>query len=236
MDSIKHFFGSMTGAEESDHQYYAQGVSQGGVLVAVTVPDSRADDAMDVLDQCGATEIEDGAGTTTGVSSGTTGASTGTTARTAGAIPATTTVGGGAVSGRDTLAGTGEQAIPVVQEELQVGKRAVQRGGVRVYSHLVSTPVEESINLREEHVRVQRTPVNRPASEADFQAFKEGTVELVETAEEPVVSKQARVVEEVAVGKEVSERTETIRDSVRHTEVEVEDVVQDKVRSTTSGL
>jgi uncharacterized protein (TIGR02271 family) len=241
MDSIKHFFGSMTGADESDHQYYAQGVSRGGVLVAVTTQDNnRADDAIDILDQCGATEIEDGTGATAS-----TGTSTST--RTAGTVGATTTVGGGtlATGNREALAeddvvggrraGVTGEAIPIVEEDLQVGKREVRRGGVRVYSHLVSTPVEESINLREEHARVQRTPVNRPASEADFQAFKEGTIEVVETAEEPVVSKQARVVEEVSVGKEVTERTETIRDSVRHTEVDVEEVTPEIGRSTTAG-
>jgi uncharacterized protein (TIGR02271 family) len=94
--------------------------------------------------------------------------------------------------------------------------------------------VEESVQLREEHVRVQRNPVNRPASEADFNAFKEGTIELTETTEEPVVSKRARVVEEVVVGKDVTERTETVRDTVRKTDVEVEEVGPDQVRNTKS--
>ena len=127
-------------------------------------------------------------------------------------------------------------AIPVVEEELRVGKREVNRGGVRVYSHVTERPVEEDVQLREEHVRVQRNPVNRPASEADFQAFKEGTVELTETTEEPVISKQARVVEEVVVGKDVTDRTQTVRDSVRRTDVEVEEVAPEQLRNTkTSG-
>jgi len=129
-----------------------------------------------------------------------------------------------------TTAGTA--SIPIVEEELQVGKREVQRGGVRVYSHVVATPVEEEIRLREEHVRIQRNAVNRPATEADFQAFKEGSVELTETGEEAVVSKQARVVEEVTVGKDVSERTETVKDTVRRTEVEVEEIPGQELRKT----
>src|SRR5437764_3366736 len=51
-------------------------------------------------------------------------------------------------------------AIPVVEEQLKVGKREVQRGGVRVFSRVVETPVNESVNLREEHVNVERRPVN----------------------------------------------------------------------------
>ena len=78
------------------------------------------------------------------------------------------------------------------------------------------------MQLREEHVTIERQPVDQPASAADIDAFKEGTLEIRETAEEPVVAKTARVVEEVRVGKEVSERTETVSDTVRKTDVEVE--------------
>lgn len=112
--------------------------------------------------------------------------------------------------------------IPVVAEELKVGKRVVERGGIRVFRHVTETPVRESVQLREEHVRVERHAVDKPATEADMAALKEGSMELRETAEEPVVSKTARVVEEVEVGKEVTQRTEQIEDTVRRTEVEIE--------------
>ena len=121
-----------------------------------------------------------------------------------------------------TRAGDATRAIPVVEEELQVGKRQVLRGGIRVYSHLVEEPVEEDVQLREEHVRVERRPVNRSASAADLRAGQEEVIEVQEFAEEPIVAKQARVVEEVRVGKDISERTETIRDTLRHTEVDVQ--------------
>jgi uncharacterized protein (TIGR02271 family) len=113
-------------------------------------------------------------------------------------------------------------AIPVVQEELKVGKREVQRGGVRVFSRVVETPVNESVSLREEHVSVERRPVDQPISTTDAAAFKEQSIELREKAEEAVVQKSARVVEEVVVGKEATQRQQNISDSVRHTEVQVE--------------
>jgi uncharacterized protein (TIGR02271 family) len=119
---------------------------------------------------------------------------------------------------------TGEEArIPVVEEELRVGKRQVERGGVRVHTEIESQPVEEQVRLREERVRVERRPVDRPASEADFNAMHEGTIEVSEMAEEAIVDKRARVVEEVVVGKEVAEHTETIRDTIHRTDVEVEE-------------
>ena len=114
--------------------------------------------------------------------------------------------------------------IPVVEEELVVGKRQVERGAVRVYSRVIETPVEENVVLREEHATVSRTPVNRNVTQADMDALRVQSIEVTEMEEVPVVSKSARVVEEVLVGKESSERTEQISDKVRKTQVDVEQV------------
>jgi uncharacterized protein (TIGR02271 family) len=115
-------------------------------------------------------------------------------------------------------------AVPVIVEELRVGKRAVLRGGVRVYSRVLEQPVEQSINLQDERVRVERQSVNRPATESDFITGRDEVIEVVEYSEEPVVSKDARVVEEVRINKEAGQRTETVRDKVRRTEVNVENL------------
>jgi len=117
----------------------------------------------------------------------------------------------------------GETTIPVVEEELQVGKREVERGGVRVESRVEEKPVTEQVQLREERVHVERRPVDRPVTNAD-EAFREGTLEVTERAEEAVVSKTARVVEEVVVGKQVEEHTETVHDTLRRTDVDVQEV------------
>jgi hypothetical protein len=93
---------------------------------------------------------------------------------------------------------------------------------VRLYTRVTETPVAQEVRLREEHVHVERHPVERPATEADLAAIPEGTIEVTATAEEPVVSRHARVVEEVVVSTDVEERTETVRDTVRHMEVDVE--------------
>ncbi len=235
MSSIKRFFSSFTEAGDEDRGYYSSGVSRDGAIVAVTVPDERVGVVEGKLKQYGAVDVDEENAGTVGTSAGfaqTVGAGVG--------IPAANTASG--VAGRasrssSTAADTnGGLAIPVVKEELLVGKHQVNRGGVRLYSHLVETPVEENVQLREEHVQVQRTPVDRAATEADFQGAKEGGIELTESAEEAVVSKQARVVEQVRVGKDVSERTQTVRDTVRRTEVEVEDLPGDNAtRTTTSG-
>lgn len=118
--------------------------------------------------------------------------------------------------------------LPVIEENLEVGKRDVQTGGARITSRIVERPVEERINLREEHVNVERTPVDRVISGTDVNAFKEEEFELTERAEVPVVNKEARVVEEISLNKEVEEREETIKDTLRNTEVTEEKIDPDK--------
>jgi uncharacterized protein (TIGR02271 family) len=120
--------------------------------------------------------------------------------------------------------GEGGETMKSVQEDLKVGKRVVQKGRVRIHRTMTETPVEEQVSLRDERAVIDRKQVDRPATEADLQtAFKDQDVEIRETSEEPVVSKSARVVEEVSIGKRSSERTETVRDSVRGTRIDVED-------------
>ena len=113
-----------------------------------------------------------------------------------------------------------EQRMQLAEEELAVGKRAVNRGTTRVRRYVVETPVEEQVNLRSESVSVERRPVtnDRPVTDANF---TDKVVEMTETDEEPVVSKQARIKEEVVIHKDASERTETVRDTVRREEAEV---------------
>ncbi len=118
---------------------------------------------------------------------------------------------------------TADEVIPVVEEQLVVGKRQVDRGGVRVRAYTVETPVQESVSLREEHVDVERRAVNTPVADTAG-LFQERAVELTETSEEVVVSKEARIVEELSVRKEAGERVETVSDKVRHTEVEVDEI------------
>ena len=140
----------------------------------------------------------------------------------------------GIESGRSSTAAnlTDEAAIPVIEEQLVIGKRNVERGGVRVFTRVVETPVEEQVTLREEHATFERRPVNRPISEADVDALQDRSIEIRETAEEAVVSKSAHVVEEVHIGKDTTERTQTVKDTVRKTEVEVDQIDEVETRAT----
>lgn len=202
-ERVKHFFGVFGEGEHSGHEGYTGSVERGGAIVSVRANDDDAADVADLLHEYGASEVEDRYATAS---------STGSAAGTDYA---------------DTRVEAGEQVIPIVQEELEVGKRQVNRGGVRVYSHVVETPVTENISLHDEKILVERRPVNRAANENDFSAGS-NVVELTATGEEAVVGKRSRVVEEVTVGKVGTDRTEQINDTVRHTEVDVEELPANK--------
>ena len=118
---------------------------------------------------------------------------------------------------------TGDESIKVMEERLRIGKREVASGAVRIRSYIVERPIEENVKLHEERVSVDRTPVDRPATSADLAgAFQERTIEARATSEEAVIAKEARVVEEIGLNKQATDRVETIHDTVRKTEVEIE--------------
>jgi hypothetical protein len=135
---------------------------------------------------------------------------------------------GGAPAGESGPPGViAEERIPMVEEELRIGKREVARGGARVRSHVREVPAEADVTLKQERLDADIRPVERRMEDADVQAaglLKPRVVELSEMREVPVVTKEAFVREEVVVRKTVEERVETIRDTVRRTEVDVEDL------------
>jgi uncharacterized protein (TIGR02271 family) len=144
--------------------------------------------------------------------------------------------GSGDLDRQGTIAGTGDMGaegyrggelnedgtVKVVEEQLSVGKRVVERGAVRVHSYVREQPVEADVELRSTRVVVERRPVDRAVSPGDI-AMQDQVLEARETAEEAVVAKQARVVEEIGLRTETEVEHETIRDTVRKTEVEIED-------------
>ena len=137
--------------------------------------------------------------------------------------PAPRNTGAKNVHGVTREATEDEISIPIIEEQIVVGKREVERGGARVRTTMTEKPVQETVSLREEKVTVERHKVDR-AVDANTDAFKEGTFDVTTKTEVPVVAKQTRVVEEVVVGKEMTEHTETVRDTVKRTDVEVDEI------------
>mgnify|MGYP002778225029 CR=1 FL=1 len=188
---------------EPDRRLYKEGVKRGGALLTVNVQDQYADEALRLIEGSNPVDLE----------------AREAEYRNAGylqdAAPAV------AAAGAATQL-AGEEHIPVVEERLVVGKREVERGGLRVRSYVREIPVEEQVRLREEHVEIERRPVGERLTGASADAFREREFEVTERAEEAVVAKEARVIEEVVVRKEETDHVEEIEDTVRRTEVEVD--------------
>ncbi len=221
---IRGFFHRLFGGDEDEHGHYQEALRRGNSIVAVTAEPDQIDRIARIMNDMGAVDIDRRADYYR--QTGYTGYDENSPAYTSKEARAD----------RDRFRNqAANTAIPVIEEELQVGKRAVQRGGVRVYSHVVDQPVEEQVNLRQERVRVERRPANRPVESGDLSRLKDQTIEVTEMAEEPVVNKRAVVREEVVVGKETIERTETIRDNVRRTEVRVDPIAGSDARTATES-
>lgn len=204
---------------EDDRSTYAEGLSRGGHLVTVTdLSSTQYDQVMDVLEDAGAVDIDERAENWR---------AEGWTGTYAGQGDLATDLPGGVAAASTTAGMTGgtsgrleEDTVPVVEERLRVGKRDTSHGRVRVRSYVVEEPVTETVRLEEERVEVDRRPVDRPAGE---DVFRDRTIEAEEFREEAVVQKEARVVEEVGLRRSHDSHEETISDTVRRTEVEVED-------------
>lgn len=205
---------------DEDRYSYAEGLSRGGYLVAVTgLTASQYDVALDILDDEGSIDLDEREESWR---------SEGWAGYDAGASEAYTLgadVSDASTTNSDTTRSLGadeDEVIPVVDERLIVGKRDVNLGRVRVRSYVREEGVSANVNLHEERVSIDRRPVDRPLTDADA-AFRDRTIEAEEHAEQAVVGKEARVTEEISLRKESSDRQETINDTVRKTEVEIED-------------
>ena len=201
--------------DESD--LYAEGIHRGHAMLIVRGNAGEQDRIITLLEACNPLDVE------TQAAQWRAAGWSGTYAARAAQTQPTMQAGRPITAG--SVAEDREEVIPVYEEHLRVGKREVGRGSVRVRSYVVETPVQEQVQLHEERVEIERRPVDRPATAADIgtEAFRDRTIEVTATAEEAVVAKDTRVKEEIVVRKEEEERTQTVSDTVRRTEVEVED-------------
>ena len=188
------FWANLFGSE--DTSVYDRSVEEGASVLTVRVPDDGVDRVTSILESHNPIDLDERA------------------------AQYTTEGGTGSAASNSHLA-SDEGTIRLAEESLAVGKRAVSGGTTRVRRYVVETPVEERVTLQDETVVIDRHPVTggQPVAE-----FTDKTIEMTETHEEPVVSKTARVTEEVSLHKKAKDRVETVRDTVRRDEVEVEQV------------
>lgn len=126
---------------------------------------------------------------------------------------------------QEARSGSEKRTLQEVEERVNVGKRRVIRGGVRARTRVSERPVEKQVNLEEEKVRVRHREADRELSPKEAErAFQEDSIEMTETAEEAQVRKAARLIGEVEISKSTTERQETVHETARKTEVDVEKI------------
>ena len=218
------FWSSLFGGESTDSAVYDRSLSSGSTVVTVKVPEQHKSRVVEILERHDPIDFDNRA-----ASYGTTQTTT-TTTTAAAPLPK---AAASQATAKPAVAANGDDTIKVMEERLVVGKRAVNNGGARVRSYVVETPVEEQVSLHSETVHIERRPVTdgRLVTDADF---GERSVEMTEHHEEAVVGKEARVVEEISLHKEASDRVETVRDTVRSTKVDVEQVPAVETAKTTT--
>jgi len=221
MEKVRTWFSSLfeEGSDREQADLYSEAYRRGHYIVVVDVRSEMVDQSAAILNKYGTVDLQRRSEQWR---------SSGYRGYDRNARPYTTEERDREISGLQS--DTGAVAIPVVQEEIQIGKQVVQRQGVRIHSYIEEKPVEEIVRLREERIDVQRRPVDRPATGEDL-TFKDRSVDVAAYGEEPVVGKTARVVEEVTVGKNVQERDQKVKETVRRKDVKVDKV--DAGRSAT---
>ena len=200
------------GAPEHDTSAYDRSIENGGSVVTVRSSDEHHDRISAILEKHNPIDLDQQAG------HGDNAEMARTTNRT---NSATRGSGSDALAARGTA--TGGDKMQLSEENLAVGKRATQGGTTRIRKYVVNTPVEEQVSLHSEKVTLDRRPVTDGRAVGEG-SFRDQAIEMTERGEEAVVSKTARVKEEIGLHREGSDRTETVKDNVRREEAEVEQV------------
>lgn len=215
----KGFWAELFGGEpDDDTEVYDRSVSAGASAVSVNVSDDHVPQVMEILESHKPIDIDERAESY--------GLTPSTTAR-------TPLVDNTPLAAATATRATDGGRLQLSEEALSIGKRVVNRGTTRIRRFVVETPVEEQVNLQDERVTIERRPVTdgRAVTDADF---SDKVIEMTETAEEAVVSKTARVKEEISLRKDVTERVETVRDTVRREDVEIVTVPGETTSTSTT--
>jgi uncharacterized protein (TIGR02271 family) len=196
--------------EQHEAEVYGKAVETGGVVLTVRAADPDVPKAIGILNQHNVVDVQDRA------------VQTGLLSK-AEAIPVAAAVAAAVPAKPLTSDVSKEQVLRLAEEQLEVGKKLIEQGTTRIRRFVTEKPVEAKVTLHEEHAQVVRRAVSDPSYVQDID-WSDQTVEVLETAEQAVVSKSSHIAEEVVVGKTGSDHVETIKDTVRRQQVEVERV------------
>ena len=207
---------------EYEGNVFSRAVDGGGTVLTVRVADTDADRAMQILHQIQPVDIEHRAAQLGIVAPAVEKPSV---------VPSAVPVAA-AVAATPVAKEASDQVLRLAEEQLQVGKEQYEAGTTKVRRYVVENPVEAQVSLHEEHAAVVRRAVSDPSYVGDID-WDDKTIVVTETAERAIVNKVNRIAEEVVIRREGSDRVQTIRDTVRKQQVDVQQVGSDKPKAKT---
>ena len=193
---------------------YSDTIKGGGTVVAVRVPEDQVAQASGILDLHRPINVPDRA-ITGGFAPV---AQVEAAAKTIAAVPLAAAQ---AVAVTPKLAAVHEDTLRLAEEQLQIGKKLLETGRTRVRRFTTEREVAQDVTLHEEHAELLRKALSQPAELSDVD-WADATLEVVESKEQALISKTARVVEEVSLRKKGDDHVETIHEKLRRQEAEVQ--------------
>jgi uncharacterized protein (TIGR02271 family) len=206
----RRLFGRNVGDHES--AVYGRTIESGGAVLTLRLQDTDVARAMKILDVHNPVDISDRASSL--------GLATPAVPKPAATAPSVT------APSLTSKSVAKEEVLRLAEEHLDVGKRQVETGRARVRRFVIEKPVESQVTLHEEHAEMLRRAVSDPSLVKDID-WTEKTIEITETAEQPVVTKTAHIAEEVVIRREGSDHVETVRETIRRQQVELERLPRD---------
>lgn len=188
------------GVPEEDAQHFDQGIRSGGILVTVNAG-TRVQEAIAILRSHEADLGPSGVARY-------------------GSMDTTVGTATASVADRDVRDVEGQERLELLEEEIDVKKRQVQAGEVRVRKEVVTEQRQIDVPVSREELVIERRPASGREVDGTIGDNEEFRVPLM--AEEVDVDKHTRVREELQVGKRKVNETRTVRDNVRHEEATID--------------
>ena len=204
---------------EHEAAVYHQAVDEGGVVVSARVMDSEVAHAIAILDLHRPVDVHDRA-VTSGIAPA---AHVQAVEKKIEAMPLAPVQ---KVAVTPKLAQVHDGVLRLAEEQLEVGKRAVETGRTRVRRFVTEREASADITLHDEHAEVLRKAITDPKYIGNID-WADGEIEVVETAEHALANKTARIVEEVSLKKVGADHVETVKDKLRRQQVEIQRVGAD---------
>jgi uncharacterized protein (TIGR02271 family) len=220
------FWQGLFGEDIAPHEteVYGRAIRQGGAVVAVRVTESEAPKVVELLDSHKPVDVLDRA-RAQGISQAPKVAVPPPTMAAAPAATVTTTT---TTTSIPTMK-KDEEVVRLAEEQLNIGKRKFESGKTRVRRFVVEKPVEANVTLHDEHIEVLRRAISDPGILKDAD-WSEQVFEVTDTSEQPVVSKTVRVTEEVVIRRKGTDHVETVHDTVRRQQLDVEQLPLETVK------